>query len=443
TTFNILLDRNDYMASIEKRGKSYTITVSNGYDIHGKKLREKTTFTPDPNMTSKQQQKALEAFVFEFEQRVKNGKLLSGDKLTLKEYSERWLEEYAKTNLTQVSYRNYCDILKLRILPALGHIKLTSLKPLHLQGFYNNLLEDGVRIDGKPGGYSPATIKKDHVVLSSMLSTAVQWQLIESNPCDRVTVPKAKATSDNIKYFTFEQTQSFLNALNMYYSTTYKTHKRKGPQHEEYNVSEYTESRNIPLQFKVLFNIALFGGLRRGEIVALTWDDIDFDTNSIRINKSSSHIDRQVITKDPKTATSNRTIKIPDFVMQLIKDWKIEQNKYQLSIGDQWNGTNHIFIQTDGRQMYPSTPTATFKKILTQYNNTVENEKDKLPMITLHGLRHTSATLLIAENVDVKTVSSRLGHAQTSTTMDIYAHALKQMDEKASNALEDAFKRNA
>ncbi|WP_455718022.1 tyrosine-type recombinase/integrase [Anaerosporobacter sp.] len=431
------------MASIEKRGKSYTITVSNGYDIHGKKLREKTTFTPDPNMTSKQQQKALEAFVFEFEQRVKNGKLLSGDKLTLKEYSERWLEEYAKTNLTQVSYRNYCDILKLRILPALGHIKLTSLKPLHLQGFYNNLLEDGVRIDGKPGGYSPATIKKDHVVLSSMLSTAVQWQLIESNPCDRVTVPKAKATSDNIKYFTFEQTQSFLNALNMYYSTTYKTHKRKGPQHEEYNVSEYTESRNIPLQFKVLFNIALFGGLRRGEIVALTWDDIDFDTNSIRINKSSSHIDRQVITKDPKTATSNRTIKIPDFVMQLIKDWKIEQNKYQLSIGDQWNGTNHIFIQTDGRQMYPSTPTATFKKILTQYNNTVENEKDKLPMITLHGLRHTSATLLIAENVDVKTVSSRLGHAQTSTTMDIYAHALKQMDEKASNALEDAFKRNA
>lgn len=431
------------MASIEKRGKSYSITVSNGYDIYGKKLREKTTFTPDPNMTPKQQQKALEAYVFEFEQRVKNGKLLTGDKLTLKEYSDRWLEEYAKTNLTQVSYRNYCDILKLRILPALGHIKLTSIKPLHLQSFYNNLLEDGVRIDGKPGGYSPATIKKDHVVLSSMLSTAVQWQLIESNPCDRVSVPKVKNTSDNIKYFTFEQTQAFLNALNMSYSTTYKAHKRKGSLHEEYNVAEYTESRNIPLQFKVLFHIALFGGLRRGEIVALTWDDIDFDTNSIKINKSSSHVDRQVITKDPKTSTSNRTIKLPDFVMQLIKDWKLEQNKYRISIGDQWNGTNHIFIQTDGRQMYPSTPTATFKKILIQYNNTVENEKDKLPMITLHGLRHTSATLLIAENVDVKTVSSRLGHAQTSTTMDIYAHALKQMDEKASNALEDAFKRNA
>lgn len=87
------------------------------------------------------------------------------------------------------------------------------------------------------------------------------------------------------------------------------------------------------------------------------------------------------------------------------------------------------------------TPTLTFKKVINQYNKTVTNEKDKLPLIPLHGLRHTSATLLISENVDVKTVSSRLGHAQTSTTMDIYAHALKQMDEKASNALEDVFKR--
>lgn len=431
------------MASIRKRGDSYQITVSNGRNSVGKQILETTTFTPDPSMTAKQQEKALEVFTVEFEQKVKNGKILTGDKLTLKEYSERWLEEYAKNNLTQVSYRNYCDILRLRILPALGHIKLSSLKPLHLQSFYNNLLEDGIRLDGKPGGYSPATIKKDHVVLSSMLSTAVQWQLIEFNPCDRVSVPKVKNTSDNIKYFTFEQTQAFLNALNMSYSTTYKAHTRKGSLHEEYNVAEYTESRNIPLQFKVLFHIALFGGLRRGEIVALTWDDIDFDTSTIRINKSSSHIDRQVITKEPKTATSNRTIKLPDFVIQLIKDWKVEQNKYRLSIGDQWNGTNYIFTQTDGRQMYPSTPTATFKKILIQYNNTIENEKDKLPMISLHGLRHTSATLLIAENVDVKTVSSRLGHAHTSTTMDIYAHALEQMDEKAANVLEDAFKRKA
>lgn len=431
------------MASIRKRGDSYQITVSNGRNSVGKQLLETTTFTPDPNMTVKQQQKSLDTFVFEFEQKVKNGKILTGDKLTLKEYSERWLVEYAKTNLTLVSFKNYCDILKLRILPALGHIKLSSLKPLHLQSYYNNLLEDGVRLDGKPGGYSPATIKKDHVVLSSMLSTAVQWQLIESNPCDRVSLPKSKSTHDNIKYFTFEQTQTFLDALDMSYSTTYKAHSRKGAIHRKYNVTEYTESRMIPLQFKVLYNIAIFGGLRRGELVALTWDDIDFDNHSVSINKSSSHIDRQVITKEPKTASSNRTIKLPDFVIQLIKEWKLEQNKYRLSIGDQWNGTNHIFIQTDGRQMYPSTPTATFTKILKQYNNTVENEKDKLPMITLHGLRHTSATLLIAENVDVKTVSSRLGHAQTSTTMDIYAHALEQMDEKAANVLEDVFKRKA
>lgn len=106
-------------------------------------------------------------------------------------------------------------------------------------------------------------------------------------------------------------------------------------------------------------------------------------------------------------------------------------------------GTNHIFTQWNGKQMYPSTPTLTFKKVINQYNKTVTNEKYNLPLIPLHGLRHTSATLLIDENVDFKTVSSRLGHTQTGTTMDIYAHALKQMDEKTANALEDVFKKKA
>lgn len=208
-------------------------------------------------------------------------------------------------------------------------------------------------------------------------------------------------------------------------------------------MSAYEESRSLPKQFKVFFYIAIFGGLRRGEIVALTWDDINFEDSSVNISKSTSYVDKQIITKEPKTLTSIREIKLPGFVMQLLKEWKLEQNKYRLSLGDQWIGTNHIFTQWNGKQMYPSTPTLTFKKVINQYNKSITKEKDKLPLIPLHGLRHTSATLLIAENMDVKTVSSRLGHAQTSTTMDIYAHALKQMDEKAANALEDIFKKKA
>lgn len=425
------------MASIEKRGKSYTITVSNGYDIYGKKLREKTTFTPDPNMTPKQQQKALETFVFEFDQRVKNGKLLSGSKITLKEYTERWLKEYALINLEQTTLDNYTTHLNTKILPALGHIKLAELKPLHLQSFYNNLLEDGIRTDGKQGGYSVNTIKKVHAVLSSMLSIAVMWQIIEANPCDRVSLPKSKSKEEKVKCFTLEQAETFLNALNLKYETTYNAHSRIDDTGKKYDVAEYKETRTIPTQFKAFFNIALFGGLRKGEILALTWNDVDFDTSEITINKSVVYTNKKVITKDPKNKSSNRIVKLPGTVMALIKELKIEQNEYRLSIGDQWINNNLLFTQWNGVQMHPSTPYHTFKDILDKYNRTVTDEQMKLPEITLHGLRHTSATLLISDNIDIRTVSARLGHSQTSTTMNIYAHALKEKDVTAANSLEE------
>lgn len=183
------------MASIRKRGNSYQITVSNGYDINGKKILETTTYTPDTSKTPKQQEKALQEFVSNFEKKVKDGLVLKGDKLTLQEYSDKWLKEYASKNLAKTTYENYVQNLQLRILPALGHIKLSEIKPLHLQSFYNNLLEDGVRSDKKKGGLSAATIKKTHAVLSSMLKTAVQWQLIMNNPCDRVKPPMMNFTT--------------------------------------------------------------------------------------------------------------------------------------------------------------------------------------------------------------------------------------------------------
>ena len=133
---------------------------------------------------------------------------------------------------------------------------------------------------------------------------------------------------------------------------------------------------------------------------------------------------------------------IPRTVLDIAKQYKKEQLQYRLSLGDQWIETNHIFIQWNGLQMHPDTPYNSFKKIIKRYNDTITNDEDKLPNIPLHGLRHTSATLLISDNVDVRTVSARLGHSQTSTTMNIYAHALKEMDTKAANSLENLIKSN-
>ncbi len=431
------------MANIEKRGASYRITVSNGYDTSGKKLREKATFTPDPTMTPKQQQKALDKFVFEFEEKVKNGNYLKGEKITLKDFTGKWIKEYAEQQLEKTTLTHYNEVLNHKILPALGHIKLSKLQPLHLQSLYNNLLEDGVRRDGKTGGYSPATIKKCHVVLSSILSTAVHWQLIESNPCDRVSPPKNKNITGNVKHFTLEQAETFLQALDMEYVTTYQAHDRIDDTGKKYHVEAYTENRKMSIQLKVLFNIALFGGLRRGELLALTWDDVDFDRNAISISKSTGYTGKETYIKTPKNKSSIREIKLPGTVMDMIRQHKKKQQELRLSLGDQWQGENYLFIQWNGRQMNIATPYHAFKDIVIKYNATVTDTAQKLPDIPFHGLRHTSATLLISENVDIRTVSARLGHAQTSTTMNIYAHSLKELDEKAANTLGNILKRKA
>ena len=402
------------MASVRKRGNSYQITVSNGRDLTGKQLIETATFTPDPQRTDKQNQKALEKFIFEFEEKVKSGKFLDGEKLTFSKFTEKWLNEYAAVQLERTTVDIYKILLSVHILPVIGHLKLARIQPVHLNSMYNDMLY--TRKDGKEGGYSPTTIKRVHALISSILSTAVRWNILLENPCERVQPPKQTRSADNIKYFTLEQSEAFLGALE-----------------HDYNAG------TIRLQHVLFFQMALFCGLRRGELIALTWEDINMEKGIVSVTKSTSIVSGKPYTKAPKNKSSNRAVSLPASVLQLAKQYRKEQIKYRLSIGSQWDGDNYIFIQWNGRQMYPSTPYSTFKDIINRYNSRTEDSSQFLPDIPLHGLRHTSATLLISQNIDIRTVSGRLGHAQTSTTMNIYSHALQKMDEKAADALEDLF----
>ena len=186
-------------------------------------------------------------------------------------------------------------------------------------------------------------------------------------------------------------------------------------------------------QDSLLFQLCIICGFRRGECIALEWADIDFTNNIIHITKSTSIVNGKPYTKPPKNVTSVRDVSIPDYIADLLRQWQQDQETYKLSIGSKWAGNNYIFIQWNGSQMYPSTPYHTFKKVISRYN--AEHKTEPLPEITLHGLRHTSATLLISEHVDPKTVSNRLGHAQTSTTMNIYSHALRKKDTEATNSI--------
>lgn len=429
------------MASIKERNGSYQITVSCGRDIYGKKLIETTTYAPDPSLTPKKKQKAVEEFARQFEADIKNGIAMDGRKVSLKDFTDRWISEYAAQKLQPGTVEKYSAELNDKVLPVLGHLKLTELRPATLNAFFVSMTKDGARKDGKAGGYSRATIKKTQDVLSSVLRTAVDWELIEKNPMDKVRTV-GECAADKLEFFTPDQTAAFLEYIEKPYKVKTKGHKRTDDTGIDYTVGDYERTKEIPEQLRVLFNLAIYGGLRKGELLALEWSDIDFENDTVTVSKAVSVVAGQQITKEPKTKTSRRTVSIPHFLTQRIKALKRDRLEYRLSVGDYWQGAEWIFIQENGKQMSYSTPYSAFQDAIARYNAD-KKAAQQLPAIPFHGLRHTSATLLIASKQDVRTVSSRLGHAQASTTMNIYAHALQETDRKAVNALENMLVKHA
>ena len=175
-------------------------------------------------------------------------------------------------------------------------------------------------------------------------------------------------------------------------------------------------------------NLALVGGLRLGEVAALEWRHVDFDGACVHVRQSARYIPRVgLITKEPKTASGRRDVTLPANVMELLRTHRREQAAQRLKVGSDWVDSGRVFCQWDGQPMHPSTPSKWWRKF---------QERNGLPRIRFHDLRHTSATLLVAAGEDLKTVSARLGHSQVSTTMDIYAHALAAKDRGASDKLE-------
>lgn len=314
------------------------------------------------------------------------------------------------------------------ILPALGHLKLSEIKPHTVNAFFVSLTKDGCRHDGKPGGYSKGTINKVSNVLSSILRTAVEWEAIERNPCDAVRV-KAEDSADKVKFFTPQQAATFLDYISKPYTIHTKGHTRTDDTGKQYTVGDYTSTKELPLQLKTLFTLAIYTGLRKGEILALTWDDVDFENNTVAVTKAAAVVGGKQIVKIPKTRNSYRLVSIPRSITKQLQQLKQEQTRYRLKVGAYWQGDNWIFTQDNGTMMSYYTPYSALQDILNHYNAD-KNEANKLPMIPFHGLRHTKATLQIAAGTDVRTVSAILGHRETSTTMNIYSPAYRQRSRK-------------
>lgn len=442
------------MASIKKTGENtYQITVSCGYDSTGKKIRRKTTYKPElltkkgNPKNDKTIEKEVEAYAADFERKVLTGQYTEGYNLTFEKYALKYLSECAEESQAPRTLQSTRAAVK-EFVSSFGYLELERLTPMYLQEYFNKMAKRP-----KPNGapLSHGTVKRKAATLSAMLSQAVRWNLLTSNPMARVqlkapSVPAAVssgAPGQKVKCFTRQQAGIFLDALDQpAYYTASGTQRRELRTTAE-RLEDYRANRRNILQYKFFFYLAIFTGCRRGELMALTWDDLDFEHGAVSITKSVCRVDGQIIIKATKTQGSVRAISLPPVVLTLGKEWKTEQAYYRLSIGSQWKGDGHIFTGWNGELMGLETPYQIFRRIIRNYNASQEDEALRLPVITLHGLRHTAATLLIVSGIDIRTVSGRLGHSCASTTLNIYSHALEEMDRKASDALEEALIRKA
>ena len=387
--------------SIEKRGKnSYRLTVSEGFDLNGKPMIHRKTI----HGTKKDAEIELAKFVTE----VQNGLVIDGKSLKFSEFTEIWKRDYGSKELAPSTYKRYCRMLETRLLPYFGHFYINKIKPTDIMKFYDLLEKDTqlVRKKGNNGSktkkpLSGKTILEHHRLLRAMLHKAVYWQLIVANPAERVQPPKARKPKR--RSYDDEQTKILLENLELL--------------------------PNEDTKYKVAIILTVFTGVRLGELMGLEWQDVDFKNGIISINRSSQYLaDMGVFTKVPKTESSIREIAIPEFIVSLLEEYKLWYEEQKFIYSELWTNSDRLFVQADGKPMHPSSISKWFVK----YIDTIG-----LPVINFHGLRHTNASLLVAQNVDIAVVSARLGHAQISTTLDFYVHPLLSHNRKAGYALEN------
>ncbi len=234
-----------------------------------------------------------------------------------------------------------------------------------------------------------------------MLHKAVYWQLIVANPAERVQPPRTQKAKRPC--YNDEQCRALLKGLN--------------------------ELEPKDIKYKVAIILDVFTGMRLGELMGLEWEDVDFKNQEITINKSSLYLpEKGVFTKSPKTDSSYRNVSIPDSVVEMLQEYKLWYDNQKEQCGEFWNNSNRLFVQDDGSPMFPDTVSKWFKKFIQQIG---------LPVINFHGIRHTNATLLVSQNVDIAAISARLGHASITTTLKFYVHPLAANAKSAGLILQN------
>ena len=326
--------------------------------------------------------------------RVETNMYVDTKNLTLGQYLEQWLETYAKINVTYTTYVSYRASIIFRLKNILDN-RLSDINPFIIQRQYSELLQKG---------YSPTSVNYTHRVLNQALKQAVKWNMIAINPCNVVTPPKKAHVEKEI--LTLEE----INQIRLFLYTNHKS-------------------------YYIIFMIAITTGMRRSEIAALEWSDINYGTNRISVSKAMKYSsDRKLIISTTKNRTSTRSIDMTESLVQALREWNRTQKLNQLKYGENYienfhSGKKRYFICTKENGDYVK---------IDYYNRKLQKILKALDIdkhVRFHDIRHTHATLLLEQNVEAKVIQERLGHSNISTTMDLYSHVTRNVQKSAVDKL--------
>lgn len=396
------------MANLTRRGNSYRIRVSCGYDTKGnQRYVSKTWVIPERlrgNDKADKARKEAEKVAVLFELEYKGGS--EPAYIKFEAFIDEYFRDYAPIKLKQLSQKSYRG-LSVRVRKELGHLRLDRIVKRDIQRMVTNLTT-AKRADGKSGHLSGGAIREHVMFTSSVFEYAISLNMVDRNPCHNIVTPEHASKEREI--FTLDEARIFLSEL--------------------FNVRD----EKFPLAVALILD--MYTGFRRGEILGLEWADFTPDLQIVSVKRAAYRTkELKHFTDSVKTKSSMRTLKLPDEVSTLLAEYKRWQEEYAFSLGDKWQDTGRLFTSWDGSPMYVNAPYKYLQKFCADIG---------VKKVCLHSLRHLNASLMIEAGNDAYKVQKSLGHNNMATTEKIYIHQFAEARARADagEAVRNALKLN-